>query len=174
MGLQLPTNKESNRLFDSDEEAQFVLKREAKILKTCAIIIWKKYLASYQPKEYAVHKTGAKGMRTGASLNSIQMGEPKKVGDNDWQVEVTFRDDLAYHESVINSKGGKKHKDGHAIMLISFGWRVKKGSHRNIKHFGYRQGYDYLGKVNRLYKKLQKDKRVSLEIQWAGKKNFLG
>lgn len=171
MGKALPSYKESDKLFKGDIEAIAVLKAEGKKLEECAKKVWRLYLSSYQPKVYAVHKTNIKGERTHASLASIKLGDVKRVGQDEYQIEVTFLNDLAYHDSVIGNKR-RKHKQGHAIMLISFGWRVRKGAHRNVKHFGYRQGYDYLGKVARMYNK-KRDKRVSLEIQWLGKKDYL-
>lgn len=168
MANQLPQSKsKSNRAFSSDEEAIRVLKLEGRKLEECAKKVWKLYLSSYQPKVYAEHKTGIAGKRTGASLDSIKLGEVKKLDNNEWGIEVTFKDNLAYHESVIR----KSEPQGHAIMLISFGWKVTQGSHRDVKHFGYRQGYNYLGKVQKLYNRV-KDPRINLEIQWLGNKNY--
>ena len=169
MANQIPQSKQSknNIVFDSDEEAIRVLSAEGRKLEDCCKKVWRQYLASYKPKTYAVHLTGVKGRRTNNSLNSIKLGKVKKISDDEYGIEVTFRNDLAYHNSVIGSSQPK----GHAIMLIIFGWKVKKGKHRNIEHFGYRQGYDYLGKVEKMYNKI-KDKRISLEIQWLGNKNY--
>lgn len=160
--------KQSNIYFESDAEAIRVLKAEGKKLEECCKKVWRQYLASYTPKAYASHKQGySAGQRTMASLDSIKLGTVKKVSNDEYGIEVTFKNELAYHESVI----GKSEPKGHAIMLISFGWRVKRGKHRNIKHFGYRQGYDYLGKVQKMYDGM-KDPRISLEIQWLGNKNY--
>lgn len=170
MANKIPQNKKSKSklVFDSEEEAIRVLRLEGKKLEDCCKKVWNLYLASYTPTEYASHKEGySAGQRTMASLDSIKLGVVKKISKDEYGIEVTFRNKLAYHDSVI----GKSQPQGHAIMLISFGWKVKKGSHRKIKHFGYRQGYDYLGKVEKMYNKV-KDKRISLEIQWLGKKNY--
>lgn len=169
MANQIPQNKQSKSslVFDSEAEAIRVLKAEGKKLEACAKKVWQQYLASYKPQMYAIHLTGVAGKRTGNSLKSIKVGQVKKIGNDEYGIEVTFQNDLAYHESVF----GKSQPQGHAIMLISFGWRVKKGKHRNIEHFGYRQGYDYLEKVQKMYNNI-KDKRISLEIQWLGSKNY--
>lgn len=165
---QIPKSKASKLAFTSQEEAIKVLEQEGRKLKYCALKVWRQYLSSYKPKQYAVHRTGIRGKRTGDSLHSIKLGKVKKISDDEYGIEVTFRNDLAYHDSVI----ADNQPQGHAIMLISFGWRVKNGWHKKIEHFGYRQGYNYLGKVQKMYNS-KKDKRITLEIQWLGKDNYL-
>lgn len=171
MGLPIPTTNNSLLTFDSDAEAIRVLSLEGRKLKYIAIKIWRLYLSSYSPNTYAVHKTGVLGKRTGKSLQSIKLGKVKKIGVDDWGIELTYLNDLAYHDSVINRKDGRKHAQGHSIMLISQGWKAKKGKNKNVERFGYYEGFDYLGQVQREYETV-KDKRVTLDIQWLGKKNF--
>lgn len=141
--------------FDSEEEAKRVLKREAKKLEACAKKVWRQYLESYQPKKY---------VRKGKAEKSIKVGNVKKLDDNNLYIEVTFQDDLVYHDSVIS----KSQPKGHAIMLISSGWRVKKGKHKNIHRFGYYEGFNYIEKVKEAYNAV-KDNRISLEVEWSGK-----
>jgi len=158
MGNQIPTSKGSSLspFFNSDQEAIKALEAEGRKLKYIAIKVWRRYLASYKPVFY---------VRTRKSQKSIKLGKVKKVGLNEYGIEVTYDNGLVYHDSVI----GKEQPQGHAIMLISTGWTVKKGCHKNIKHFGYRDGFNYLGKVQEEYDKV-KDARINLEIQWIGKK----
>ena len=151
--------------FDSPEETIVALKNEARKLRYCCLKVWRRYLSSYKPSHYAVHKTGVKGKRTGHSAKSIQIGGIKQIDFDEIGIEVTFTNDLAYHDSVM---GGR---EGHAIMLISQGWKVKKGKHKNVYRFGYYEGFDYLGEVQRMYDGI-KDKRVSLEIQWLGNEDY--
>lgn len=153
--------------FISDEEAKRVLKAEGRKLKYCALRVWRQYLDSYKPHVYARHLTGVYGVRTKRSLKSIKLGDVKKVGKNEWQIQVTYLNDLAYHESVIS----KNEPKGHAIMLISYGWKVKKGSHRDIERFGEYKGFNYLEKVRKMYEGM-KDRRVNFEIQWKGNDNY--
>jgi hypothetical protein len=148
----------NNKYFDSEEEAIKILKQEAKKLNSIAKNVWRSYLASYKPVEYK---------RTGNSLKSIRIGEFVKVNEETLGITVTFDDDLAFHNSYINKKTGKP--QGHAIMLISQGWKVKRGWHKNIYRFGYYEGFDFLGKVADEYNAV-KHPYIELEIQWHGKK----
>ena len=151
--------------FETDAEAKRVLREEGKRLKKIARKVWLEYEGSYTPSKY---------VRTGNSLKSIKLGNVFKVDDNTWGIELTFQNDLAYHNSVLKSKSGKKHKKGHSIMLISSGWIVKKGKHKNIYRFGYYesksgyQGFDYIGKVVNEFNS-GKHQGISLEVQWSGK-----
>lgn len=141
--------------FDSEKEAIDALNREGRRLKYIAIKVWRAYLASYKPTKY---------VRTRKSQRGIKLGKVKKLSDDTFGIELTFVDDLMYHDSVIR----KSEPKGHAIMLISSGWKVKKGKHRNIKNFGYFKGIDYLAQVEKEFEK-SKHKGISLEIQWSGK-----
>jgi len=166
MGLPIPTNNNSILTFDSDAEAIRVLRVEGKKLVQSAKKIWRLYQASYNPKEY---------FRTGNSLKSIKLGSIKKLDNNEWAIELTFINDLAYHDSVVFKKGERKsgkssHNQGHAIMLISQGWRTK-GRFQNVARFGNYKGFDYLEQVKKDYLATA-DKRLTLEIQWQGKDNF--
>ncbi len=141
--------------FDTDDEAIRVLKREAEKLKKCAKKVWRQYLDSYTPKGY---------VRTGKAEKSIKVGKLKKIDANTYIIEVTFQNNLVYHDSVIR----KSEPKGHAVMLISDGWEVKKGKHKNIPRFGHYKGFKYLEKVEEEYNKI-KDRRISFEIEWSGK-----
>lgn len=158
MANQIPTSMGSKNspFFDTDQEAIKALEAEGRKLKYIAIKMWRRYLSSYKPEAY---------IRTRKSQRSIKLGRVKKLSNNEYGIEVTFDNKLAYHDSVI----GKDQPQGHAIMLISTGWKVKNGWHKNIENFGYRDGFNYLGKVQEEYDKV-KDTRISLDIQWIGEK----
>lgn len=141
--------------FDSDAEAKRVLKQEGKRLEQIAKKVWREYLADYRPKVYA---------RTGKSQKAIKLNNIFKVDENTWGIELTFQNDLTYHDSVF----GNSQPKGHSIMLISRGWRVSKGWHKNIPRFGYYEGFDYLGKVIKEFNN-GKHKGIELEVQWSGK-----
>lgn len=141
--------------FDSEKEAIKALEAEGRRLKYIAIKIWRQYLSSYQPKQY---------VRTRKSQKSIKLGKVKRLDGDTFGIELTFQNDLTYHDSVF----GKSQPRGHAIMLISTGWKVKKGKHKDIYRFGYYEGFDYLGKVEQAFNS-GKHKGISLEIQWSGK-----
>lgn len=148
-----------NLYFNSEEDAIRALKQEAKVLQEVAKDVWQKYLDSYRPQEY---------IRTGKTMRSIKIGKIKKIGMDEYAISVTYDNDLVYHDSVM---GGKQ---GHTIMLIggwkktNMGWRVKTGWHKNIRRFGYWEGFDYIGEVQQLYN-LRKNKAISLDVEWSGK-----
>ena len=145
----------SNFEFDSELEAIRALESEGRRLLFIAIKIWRQYLASYKPKEY---------VRTRKSQKSIKLGKVKRLEDDTLGIELTWEDDLAYHDSVITD--GKP--QGHSIMLISEGWKVRKGKHTDVYRFGYYEGFDYLSKVEEAFNN-GKHNGITLEIRWAGK-----
>ena len=144
--------------FDSDAEAKRVLREEGKRLKQIAKKVWSDYLASYKPKMYT---------RSGNSQKSIKLNNVFKIDENTWGIELTFQNELTYHNSVIGTSQPK----GHSIMLISSGWKVKKGRHKNVYRFGYYEGFDYIGKVMKEFNN-GKHRGIELELQWSGK--YLG
>lgn len=141
--------------FDSEKEAIRVLEAEGRRLKYIAIKVWRQYLASYQPKQY---------VRTRKSQKSIKLGKVKRLDGDTFGIELTFQNDLTYHNSVI----GKDQPQGHSIMLISTGWKVKRGKHKDVYRFGYYEGFDYINKVKEAFE-ATKHKGISLEVQWSGK-----
>ena len=145
--------------FDSEEEAVKALEKEGKRLEDIARKVWQLYLSSYQPKNYF----DGSGERTQKSFDSIKLGKVKKHANDMLSIEVTFVNRLAYHNSVMK-KGGKK---GHSIMLISEGWKVKKGRHKEIYRFGYYEGFDYISKVKEMYE-ASRNSKVYLEVEWLG------
>jgi hypothetical protein len=157
MANKIPQSKQSNLYFESDEEAIKVLTAEGRKLKYIAVKVWRKYLGSYQPKRY---------IRTRDTQRGIKLGKVKKVGDNEWGIELTFENDLMYHDSYV----GKGQPQGHSIMLLSSGWKAvnlerKIGVRQN---FTRHKGINYLGEVAKAYNS-QKHKGITLEIQWSGK-----
>lgn len=155
-----PPNKHQ---FDSEMEAVKVLEAEGRKLKYVAIKVWRQYLSSYKPKYYV----DGTGKRTKDSLRSIKLGRVIKVDEDTIGIEVTYQNDLAYHESAF----GGEYPQGHAIMLISQGWQVSQGWHQNIDRFGHYSGFNYLKKVREEYNKI-KDKRISLDVQWLGNDDY--
>lgn len=141
--------------FETDAEAKRVLLQEGRRLKFIARKVWHEYQLSYQPEMY---------VRTGNTIKSIKLGNVFRIDADTWGIELTFQNDLVYHDSVI----GKKHPKGHSIMLISSGWKVGKGWHKNIHRFGYYEGFDYIGKVIKEFND-GKHKGINLELQWSGK-----
>lgn len=70
----------------------------------------------------------------------------------DISCEFSFDEDMAKSESILNELGdGTKdfsQYEGNRVDLIQGGWRVKKNVwFKNIEHFGYQEGYDFIGKA---------------------------
>ncbi|AYP68257.1 virion structural protein [Bacillus phage vB_BcoS-136] len=146
----------------SEAQARRVLQEEGRKLERIARSVWRAYLASYTPKEYARHLGKPSGVRTGNSERAIKLKQVKRTGINEFGIELTWENDLVYHDSVMN------HKKGHAVMLISSGWTSSRGRNKDVYRFGYYEGFDYLGKVEKTYNAM-KHPQVYLEIQWSGK-----
>lgn len=150
-------SKQSNFYFETEAEAVRVLKSEGRRLKYIALKVWRKHLSNPKPKAY---------IRTRDSQRSIKLGKVRKVGSNEYTIELTFENDLAYHESVV----GKDQPEGHAIMLLSSGWEA-----RNLeKKIGIRErftrykGFNYLGEVQKAFNN-GKHKGIQLQINWSGR-----
>lgn len=144
--------------FDTEAEARKVLEEEGRKLKYIAIKQWRLYLSSYTPKMY---------VRTRKSQRAIKLGRVIKLDNNTFGLELTFENDLVYHDSVIK----KSKLKGHSIMLISNGWHSKKLEAkigRRIERFTYYEGSGYLSKVYNEYMKV-KHVGITLDTEWSGK-----
>jgi hypothetical protein len=142
--------------FDSEAEAIKALTEEGRKLKYIALKLWRKYLSEYKPKRY---------VRTRDSQNAIKLGKVKKHGEDSFSLELTFDDDLSYHDSVV--KGNQP--QGHSFMLISEGWKNRKGKNKNIHRFGYFEGINYIERVREAFND-KKHAGIILEIEWNGSK----
>lgn len=162
MANKISQTKQSNFYFQTEEEAIRALEIEGRKLKNIAVKIWRKYLASYEPKVY---------IRTNNSLRGIKLGKVKMIAPNEWGIELTFENDLMYHESWFDKQNGtREHPKGHSIMLLSSGWKAvnlerKIGIRQN---FTRHKGINYLGQVIKAYN-AQKHKGITLDVQWSGK-----
>jgi hypothetical protein len=145
--------------FNTPQEAEKVLKAEARKFKYIALKVWRSYLSSYKPKEY---------VRTRKSQNAVQIKTRIiNLGNNELGIKITWENDLAWHDSVLPNST----KKGHSIILISEGWnavKLAKIMGRKIYRFTYYEGWNYLGKVIEGYDRVR-DKRIGLEIE-----NFVG
>lgn len=150
--------------FDSEEEAIKVLEAEGRKLEKIAKTIWRNYLESYTPKEY---------IRTGASERAIKLNSVKKISEDELGIELTWENDLAWHDSWLWKKGKiSSNQKGHAIILISMGWHAKKlekAYKKPVYRHTYYEGFGYLSKVIEAYDAVR-DKRIGLELQIAVQK----
>lgn len=141
--------------FDNEITARLALEAEGRRLKYIAVKLWRKYLDDYQPSVY---------VRTRKSQRAIQLGKVVRLDAFTFGIELTFDNDLTYHDSVM---GGMK---GHSIMLISEGWRVKStAKHADVYRFGYFEGINYIGRVIEEFNS-KPTKGITLEVKWAGEK----
>lgn len=142
-----------------EEEVKRLLLEEGRRLEKIAKDIWRKYYESYKPRVYK---------RTYRSLEAIQLNPSiEKLSPTEWGIRLNFVDDLAYHPSIIRRKDGKVYPHGHAIMLISSGWRVKRGWHKDKYRFGYFEGINYIDKVIEEFNK-NKSPYIQIEFNWNG------
>ena len=142
--------------YETDEEAIRALEAEGRRLKYIALKLWRSYLGSYQPSEY---------IRTRRSQRAIKLGKVKRLDAYTFGIELTFVDELLYHDSVI----GKGQPKGHSIMLISEGWKLKKTARgrKPVYRFDYYEGFDYLSKLIATFNDGAR-KGITLEVNWAG------
>lgn len=158
-------------VFYSLEEARKVLLQEGKKLEQIARLEWDKYLHSYKPVEYK---------RTGNSAKAIKLGGVIPIGENKFGIELTWVNNLVYHDSWLYKKGKTStNKRGHAIMLIGTRWHSKKLEkvyRKRVYRHTYWQwegangldGTSYLDNIVKKYEQI-KDPRINIEIQWSGK-----
>lgn len=137
----------------TEEQAIRTLEMEGRRLKYIALKVWRKYQSSYPPKMY---------VRTRDTQRGIKLGKVRRIDANHFGIDLMYDNDLMYHDSVF----GRNQPKGHSLMLISDGWEVKKGRHKDIYMFGYFEGVDIIGQIEREYNKY-KPLGVTLETQWT-------
>lgn len=147
----------------SEQQARILLQREGERLEKIAKKLWQRYIAGYSPKMY---------VRTGDAEKAIKLGRVKKVGASHLGIELTWENDLVYHDSIFDKQEGTKGKwkQGHAVMLISDGWQSRKLEQRfgKIHRFTYFEGTGYLYRVYKEYM-ASAPAGVTLDIQWSGR-----
>ena len=145
--------------YDSDAEAILALQAEGRRLQKIAEKLWREDMASYQPAMY---------IRTYNSQKAIKLGNVKRLDALTWGIELSFDNDLSYHESQFDKLNGtNNYKKGHSFMLISEGWAVSKGNHWGIYRFGYFEGTDYITRVIQAFNSGSRG-RIALEANWQG------
>lgn len=148
----------------TEKEVKRILLNEGRRLERIARKIWRRHMAQYKPKVYARHINGVAGQRTGRSEKAIKLGRVKMIAPNQWGIELTWENDLVYHDSIFQNQ-----PKGHSVMLISDGWHSKKLEKKfgKIKRFTYFEGTGYLGKVIKEWQ-ASAPKGISIDKQWSG------
>lgn len=157
---KIPTAINSPLLFPTDKGAIFTLENDARKLKYIAAKVWRMYYNSYKPTVYR---------RTGNTALGIKMTGIQKDGVIGYKQIITFEDEKMYHRSYVHPGQPR----GHALMLISSGWKSKKLEERIGKRPRYTQyrGFNYLGRVKKEYLDVR-HKGVSFRISWRGNDNL--
>lgn len=89
------------------------------------------YFNNYEPHVYE---------RTGRTLKSFRVSDPKKITINEWSIEIYFDDGLANHPSVF----GEGQPDGYTPWLLHSGWRTKLDSTLDKENFTRFKGTNYI------------------------------
>lgn len=153
----------SNPVFFEDEaQARRVMKQEGLKLKNIAIREWQSYLNMYKPVEY---------IRTGDSERAIKLGMVKVLDPYHIGIELTWVNNLVYHDSWLYNKGKvSRNERGHSVMLMSKGWhskKLEKAYKKKVYRHTYYEGNGYIDNVVKQYEQT-KDPRITLEVQWSG------
>lgn len=141
----------------STNQRQLII-QEGKKLERIARREWEAYYQSYTPKQY---------IRTYKSRDALKLKTPTKRIDGGWDIELTWEDDLAYHDSRF----GKKNNRGHAIMLISDGWESRKLKAKlGGKRIERLTDFDGTGYLYNVYKKYLAvaDRTITTNVIWSG------
>lgn len=107
------------------------------------------YFNSYEPVEY---------QRTGYTMESFRVSEPRKVNETEWSIEIYFFDGLANHPSYI----GDNQPDGYTPWLLHSGWRTKLDSSLNIENFTRFKGTNYITKA---VDRFNKSNKYGMKVQ---------
>ena len=164
-------DKISNALQGMKEaEIKRLMQAEGRRLKYIALKIWRETMSEYKPRVYAVHLGKKAGQRTRNSARAIKLGSVRKQPDGTFTIELTWDNDLVYHDSIFQGQ-----PKGHSVMLISEGWHSRKledwigrgGKDGRIERFTYFEGTGYLYKVYKEYMKSAPN-GIFLDVQWSG------
>jgi hypothetical protein len=101
------------------------------------------YFNSYDPVVYK---------RTGNTLKSFRVSQPKKITANEWSIEIYFDDGLANHPSYI----GDDQPDGYTPWLLNTGWRTKLDPILDKENFTRFKGTNYVTKAVERFNKSNK------------------
>lgn len=104
-------SKRGQQCVINEANVKAILKDAGKRLKQLMINELEKYYESYEPTVY---------IRTGYTVQSIHVGEPKKISYNKWGLAITFDERLANHPSYID----QNQPDGYTPWLLEVGWSI--------------------------------------------------
>ncbi|QJI52493.1 hypothetical protein [Psychrobacillus phage Perkons] len=105
------------------------------------------FFSSYTPSVYD---------RTGDTMKSIKVGNPRKVNINEWTLDITFDKGLANHPSVMGQD------DGYTPYLLHAGWKTKLDNVYGIENFTRHKGSNYITKA---VKRFNTNNKYGLKVQ---------
>jgi hypothetical protein len=143
----------------NETEMKRILRESAQELEKLLKDELNAYFNSYDPVVYE---------RTGRTLQSFRVSDPKKISINNWSIEIYFDDGLANHPSVF----GGDQPDGYTPWLLNTGWRNKLDSTLDIENFTRFKGTNY---VTNAVEKFNRSNKHGLVVQvYHGGKDVTG
>lgn len=127
------SSKGQNSLLN-ETQIKKALRESARLLEKYMKEELDRYFDSYSPTVYE---------RTGDTLKSFRVSDPKKVGLNDWSIEIYFDDGLANHKSYI----GSDQPDGYTPWLLEVGWNIEDKVGYSRSMFTKHPGTGYIRKA---------------------------
>jgi hypothetical protein len=118
----------------SDNNIRKILTQEARRLERYMKEELQSYFNSYEPTVYK---------RTGDTVRSIEVKEPRKLGLNSWGIEIGFDEDLANHDSYI----GDNQPQGYTPWLLEVGWDIRDKIPYDAPMFTHHDGTQYISKA---------------------------
>ena len=135
----------------NEQEIVRVLSEAGQELKRLMIAELETYYMSYEPTVYK---------RTGATVDSIEVGKPKKLSINEWLLEITFDESKALHRSYI----GEDQPDGYTPWLLEVGWDIRDKVQPERPMFTNHPGTHYITKaVNKFNASNKHNLKVTVE-----------
>lgn len=116
----------------NETEIRQVLSDAGRELEKLMIEELDNYFASYEPKVY---------QRTGNTVASIRVGEPKMITINQWSLGITFDERLANHPSVFGQE------QGYTPWLLEVGWNIENKVKYSRPMFTNHPGTHYITKA---------------------------
>lgn len=124
-------SKGQNSLLN-ETQIKKALRESARLLEKYMKEELNRYFDSYTPSVYE---------RTGNTLKSFRVSEPRKVGLNDWSIEIYFDDGLANHPSVMGQE------EGYTPWLLEVGWNIEDKVGYSRPMFTKHSGIGYIKKA---------------------------
>ncbi|MCM3394846.1 hypothetical protein M3651_20910 [Cytobacillus oceanisediminis] len=114
-----------------------------------------KYFNSYTPQEYR---------RTGKTVESIKVGEPRKHSINEWAIEIYFDEELVNHDSVMGDQ-----PKGYTPWLLEVGWDIRDKVDFDAPMFTHHPGTEFVKKAVRKFNATNPH-RLKISVSHSGER----